>query len=88
MNEYYELWLEHQEQFSMPPIKSAESNHDGPYWTVDRAHNIHTAGRQTRSAFTMATAVSQIDGPLPFVDVAAYTAATLYSAAWWMYALS
>ena len=88
MNEYYELWLEHKEQFEMPPIKTSETNYDGPYWTVERAHRVSSAGRHTRRAFTMATAVAQADGPLPFVDIAAYSAATLYSAAWWTYALS
>lgn len=88
MNEYYQLWLEHQEQLSMPPIKTADSNSEGPYWTVDRATNIHAAGRHTRSAFTMATAAAAIDGPIPAADIIAYSAATLYSAAWWIYALS
>jgi len=88
MNQYLELWMEHQEQFQMPDIKTSEANHDGPYWTVERAHNVHTAGRQTRSAFTTAAAVASVDGPLPFMDVAAYSAATLYSAAWWIHALA
>lgn len=88
MNEYYDLWLEHKEQFEMPPIPTGETNSDGPYWTVERGMRVHSAGRQTRSAFALATAVAQVDGPLPFVDVAAYSAATLYSAAWWIYALS
>ena len=88
MNEYYQLWLEHQEQLSMPPIKTGDSNSEGPYWTVDRAHNVHAAGRHTRTAFAMAAGVSAVDGPLPFADIIAYSAATLYSAAWWTYALS
>jgi len=88
MNQYYETWLEHCEQLRMPVIPTSDANSEGPYWTLDRANNVYTAGRQTRSAFTMATAMSAVDGPLPFVDVAAYTAATLYSAAWWTYALS
>lgn len=88
MNEYYQLWLEHQEQLSMPPIKTTDANSEGPYWTLERAHNIHSAGRHTRRAFTMAVAVSQADGPLPFADVIAYSSATLYSAAWWIHALS
>jgi hypothetical protein len=88
MNQYYETWLEHCEQLQMPVIPTSDANSEGPYWTLDRANNVHTAGRQTRSAFTMATAMAAVDGPLPFVDVAAYTAATLYSAAWWTYALS
>ena len=88
MNEYYELWLEHKEQLSMPPIPSAETNSDGPYWTVERGMRAHSAGRHTRSAFTLATGVAAIDGPLPAADIIAYTAATFYSAAWWIYALS
>lgn len=88
MNKYLELWMEHQEQFQMPEIKTAEANHDGPYWTVDRAHNVHSAARQTRAAYSTATAFAAMDGPMPFMDVAAYSAATLYSAAWWIHALA
>jgi len=88
MNQYYETWLQHCEELQMPVIASTDTNNAGPYWTMDRAVNVHTAGRQTRSAFTMATALAAVDGPLPFVDVAAYTGATLYSMAWWHYALS
>ena len=88
MNEYYQAWLDHKEQFEMPPIKTSDANSEGPYWTIDRAHNVHAAGRQTRSAFTLAATIAQADGPLPFADVIAYTTASFYSAAWWMHALS
>lgn len=88
MNEYYELWLDHKEQFEMPTIPTGETNSDGPYWTVERGMRVHSAAGHTRRAFTVATAVAAVDGPLPFADVLAYSAATLYSAAWWTYALS
>lgn len=87
-NEYYQIWLEHQEQLQMPVIPTSDANSEGPYWTLERANNVHTAARQTRSAFVMAGAMSAVDGPLPLVDVVAYSAATIYSAAWWTYALA
>jgi hypothetical protein len=88
MNQYYQVWLEHQEQLQMPVIPTSDANSEGPYWTLERAQNIHIAGRHTRSAFTMASAMAAVDGPLPFMDVASFSVAGLYSAAWWFYALS
>ena len=72
----------------MPVIPTSDANSEGPYWTLERATNVHTAGRQTRAAFTMASAMAAVDGPLPFMDVASFTVAGLYSAAWWYSALS
>lgn len=88
MNQYYQTWLDHQEQLQMPVIPTSDANSEGPYWTLERATNVHTAGRQTRAAFTMASAMAAVDGPLPFMDVASFTVAGLYSAAWWYSALS
>lgn len=88
MNQYYEAWLEHTEQLHMPPVHSTDTNEDGPYWTVQRVLDSKEAARHTRMAFQSAAAISAIDGPLPFVDVIAYGGATLYSAAWWIAALS
>lgn len=87
-NEYYDQWIHQITQLQMPPVISTDTNESGPYWTIERGANIYTAGRNTRTAFSIAAGISAVDGPLPFVDVAAFTAATLYSAAWWTYALS
>ena len=88
INEYYEAWLAHKNQLEMPIILSSDSNESGPYWTMQRALDVHTAGKQTATAFRFAAAVSAVDGPLPFADAIAYTGASLYSMAWWHRALA
>ena len=87
-DEYYDAWLEQVTQLQMPPVMSTDTNESGPYWTMDRMANVYSAGKNTQSAFRIAVGISAVDGPLPFVDVAAFTAASIYSAAWWFHALS
>lgn len=87
-NEYYDAWLKQVTQLQMPPIMTTDSNVSGPYWTMDRLANLNSAYENTQSAYAIAFGISAVDGPLPFVDVVAYTAASIYSAAWWFHALS
>ena len=88
MNEYYQAWLEHKDQLEMPTILSSDANESGPYWTLERSLDVHTAGKQTTASFKLAAAVAAVDGPLPLVDVVAFSAATVYSAIWWHRALA
>lgn len=62
-----------------PTLESDDSSRDNAQYASDLAKNIQL----TRKAVSMGVALAALDGPLPFMDIVAFTGVSIYTTLLW-----